>query len=108
MSTYYRDLKEPWSSIRVDLAGLHYKITPWEEGAKAGELYVSFRNKDAVLSQFFTDTHVCQVSCDQYHVRLGKFVEPRTDQLLSSYGELASYEDLCRSHPKPRPSSREI
>ena len=96
MSTYYRELREPWSSIRVDDDKRHSHIHLWQDGGKAGELCVDADKRDDVLRQFFEDEDVCQryfggvgVGC-----RLNVFRVPRTSFLLSEYSELVSWNTL--------------
>lgn len=59
MSTYYRELKEPWTSIKVETLGDHTHITLWEHGGCVGTIVV--REPERVLPQFFKEQPVLQV-----------------------------------------------
>ena len=52
MGTYYHQLKEPWSGIRVVDNGHHTRITLWQDGANAGTLAVRSENKSEAVRTF--------------------------------------------------------
>ena len=100
MSTYYKELNYPWSSIRVSENPAHTRITLWEKGANVGTIVVSTKEAPSVISQFFGKEDVMQhfASGRPSGVSLVRLEDrpPRADQMLSEYGEIVSLRDLER------------
>lgn len=101
MSTYYYELREPWSSIRVyDSPGPHTQITLWNDGAYSGMLTINEDHKQEALDCFFDRESSIG---NQYGRGQGKLLgynhqrDPRTDQIISEYGDICSYKELCKT-----------
>ena len=95
MSTSYRELKKPWSSIRVEDNAVHTKITLWQGGACCGTLTVSREHRDDVLWQFFENDAVATRSAlPEGRTGLTIFRQPRVNLVLSEYGDLELFDNL--------------
>lgn len=95
MSTYYSDLKEPWSSIRVEVVGPHTKVTLWTEGQNVGTLTLGKEDMSVVLKQLFSENDVCHTSAigGGKH-ELVRLRQHRSSQLLSEYGDIVEFNEL--------------
>lgn len=100
MSTHYYELKHPWSSIRCEDNAKHCKISVWESGALAGTLTVESKVRYDTLDCFFrtSPTNGVCVTTSRGDKGVGLTVHriPRVDYLISEYGELCSFKELCR------------
>ena len=96
MSTVYRELNYPWSSIKVKENPTHTRIALWEKGAYVGELTVSSDNLSDILPQFFGEEVMQHYAGPDNSVKLIRLEgrPPRTDQMLSEYSDLVSLRDL--------------
>ena len=96
MSTYYRELQNPLTSIRVEGTGPHKTISLWAHGAKIGMLTVSAGDEaDDVVRMFFGEEVCVVTAAGDGKTRLTVLVDrqPRAT-LLSEYGEIVSFEQL--------------
>ena len=94
MSTYFNQMRSPWTSIRIEPNPRHLKITMWDGGACSGTLLVDSDNGQEALASFFENEPVCQRYAGKDGPKLVRFEKPRTDQLLSDDGQICSYSDM--------------
>ena len=101
MSTYFREIREPWSSIRVERTGKHTRITLWQDRANAGTLVV---DNDSALDavRCFAGEESCQryaIANDKVAIRMMQ--HPRTRQLIDEHGDIVTLPELLeQAHVK--------
>ena len=100
MSTYYYDLKNPWSRIEVDENPEGYVIRLWDgQMHKAGVLSLSVEDGREAIYNFFRDEAACQTYVDDQRPVLREFRKVRTNMLLSEYGDVVTFAEIekqCR------------
>ena len=95
MSTYYYDLKMPWSRIEVEQSPEQYVIRLWDSGMlQAGVLTLSAEDGREVIFNFFHDEAAYQTRFDDGGTVLVELQRPRTQTLLSEYGEVVTREEI--------------
>ena len=111
MSTYYYDLKEPWTGVEVDENQESYVIRLWD-GRKhqAGVLTLTVDEGREAIYSFFRDEPVCQTCADGQGPVLHEFRKARTNTLLSDYGDIVTLDEInnkChrRDNELPEPES---
>ena len=100
MSTYYYDLKKPWSRIEVDENPESYVIRLWDgQMRQAGVLPLSVEDGREAIYNFFRDEAACQTYVDDQGLVLREFRKVRTNTLLSEYGNVITFGEIkkqCR------------
>ena len=100
MSTYYYDLKTPWTRIEVEQNPEQYVIRLWDNQIlQAGVLTLSAEDGREAIFNFFRDEAAYQTRFDGGGTVLIELRRPRTRTLLSEYGEVVTREELekrCR------------
>lgn len=95
MGTTYRELREPWSSVRVVETGQHTQITLWENGANAGTLTVRAEVAGEVIHSL-TGEEIGKHwwGGDERGLQYTHYREPRSRQVISEMAEVHEYADL--------------
>ena len=95
MSTYYYDLKAPWSRIEVDQNSDQYVIRLWDsQMLQAGMLTLSTEDGREAIYNFFRDEAAYQTYVDGGGTVLFELRKTRTRTLLSEYGEVVTREEI--------------
>ena len=98
MSTYYYDLKKPWSRIEVDQNPEHYAIRLWDsQMLQAGVLTLSVEDGREAIYNFFRDEAAYQTYVDDGGTVLLELRRSRTRTLLSEYGEVVTREEIAKN-----------
>ena len=109
MSTYYYDLKEPWTRIEVDENPESYVIRLWDgRKHKAGVLTLTTDDGREAIYSFFLDEAAFQIYVDDQGPVLREFRKVRTNTLLSEYGDLVTLDEIkkkCRRRGNELPKS---
>ena len=102
MSTYFYDLAEPWSSIRVEKGPVHDRLLIWVDGKKSGELVFRVEDEGALTAAImcFSDqnravAHRTGRGAGKTGLHLNQ--KNRRPQVISEYGEIIDLEDLIAS-----------
>ncbi|MDD9979912.1 MAG: hypothetical protein OXU81_00870 [Gammaproteobacteria bacterium] len=100
MSTYYYDLKKPWTRIEVDENPESYVIRLWD-GRKhqAGVLTLTVEDGREAIYSFFRDEAACQTYADGQGLVLRELRKARNNTLLSEYGDIVTVDEInkkCR------------
>ena len=97
MSTYYYDLKDPWSHAEAEKTPDRYRVTLWDNhGSEAGSLTLRPEDGPEAILHFFRDEPVCQTYYDGRGRALRELRSGRTATLLDEYGNLVKMEELRR------------
>ena len=100
MSTYYYDLKTPWTRIEVEQSPEHHVIRLWDSRMLlAGVLTLSAEDGREAIFNFFRDEAAYQTFFGDGGTVLTELRRPRTRTLLSEYGEVVTREEIekrCR------------
>ena len=100
MSTYYRDLKFPFSSVRVE--GSHHKrLLVWVCGQKSGEL-VFGPEQDHELREVlesFCREDVAMIAAKKEGASITHIAKSRTNCVISDSGEILSLLKLILNYP---------
>lgn len=100
MSTYYYDLKKPWSRIEVDENPESYVIRLWDgREHQAGVLTLTVEDGREAIYSFFHDEAACQTYVDDQGPVLRELGKVRTNTLLSEYGDVVTVDEVnkkCR------------
>lgn len=103
MGTNYYRLKDPWTSLRLEMGPAHDRITLWETGANAGTLTVSKGLGKAVALQFTTEEEDGSAALHTHWggTERGSVVTENRDLLsgatvISEDGEVMKVEDVRR------------
>ena len=100
MSTYYYDLKAPWSRIEVEQSPEQYVIRLWDSRMlQVGVLTLSAEDGREAIFNFFRDEAVYQTRSSDGGTVLTELRRPCTRTLLSEYGEVVTREEIekkCR------------
>ena len=95
MSTYYYDLKDPWSRLDVDKSPECYVFTLWDsQMVRAGALTLEVEDGREAVFSFFRDEAAYQVSVDGRDSVLRELRKARTPTLLSEYGEVVTLDEI--------------
>ena len=95
MSTYYYDLKKPWSSIEVDQNPEHYVIRLWDsQMLQAGVLTLSVEDGREAIYNFFRDEATYQTYVDDGGTVLLEIRKTRAHALLSEFGKVVTREEI--------------
>ena len=95
MSTYYYDLKNPWSRLDVDKSPERYVITLWDSRmVRAGALTLTVEDGREAIYNFFRDEAAYQISVDGRGPVLRELRKARTPTLLSEYGEVVTLDEI--------------
>ena len=95
MSTYYYDLKTPWSRIEVEQNPERYVIRLWDsQMLQAGVLTLSTEDGREAIYNFFRDEAAYQTYVDDGGTVLLELRRSRTRTLLSEYGEVVTREEI--------------
>ena len=95
MSTYYYDLKHPWSRIDVDDIGERYVIRLWDSRmVQAGVLTLTVEDGREAIYNFFRDEAAYQTYVGGRGPVLREFRKARTPTLLSEYGEVRTLDEI--------------
>ena len=95
MSTYYYDLKHPWSNAAVETTTDHWRLTLWDNhGSEAGSLALRVEDDHEAVFHFFREDPVCQIYFDGRGKALRRLREARTATLVDEYGNLATMDEL--------------
>ena len=109
MSTYYYDLKTPWSRIEIEQSPEQYVIRLWDSRMlQAGVLTLSAEDGREAIFNFFRDEAACQTRFGDGGTVLVELRRPRTQTLLSEYGEVMTREEIekkCRRRGNESPKS---
>ena len=122
MSTYYYELNEPITSIRIETVGPHDRITVWVNSQNAGTLVVNADSGETseflrMFSTFGTDRYVCQSyslgfeEVPGHPDRIGKSKGyglrchelSRSRQVVDEYGDLHWLSDIVMEASKLEP-----
>ena len=97
MSTYYYDLKIPWSRIEVDESQERYVIRLWDsQMVQAGALTLTVEDGREAIYNFFRDEAAYQTYVDDGGTVLLELRRSRTRTLLSEYGEVVTREEIAK------------
>ena len=97
MSTYYYDLKTPWSRIEVEQNPEQHVIRLWDsQMLQAGVLTLSSEDGQEAIFNFFREEAAYQTYFGEGGTVLIELRRPRTRTLLSEYGEVVTHEELER------------
>ena len=95
MSTYYYDLKAPWSRIEVEQSPEQCVIRLWDnQMLQAGVLTLSAEDGREAIYNFFRDEAAYQTYVDDGGTVLLELRRSRTRTLLSEYGEVVTREEI--------------
>ena len=94
MSNYYRELREPISSVKVMReTAAHVTFGIWVNGKKAGDLTFGYGEHFDFLNMI-AGKEVAQTYGKREGVLLKKLDRSRTDCLIDDYGNIVSIGDL--------------
>ena len=94
MSTYYRELKSPFTKIHLSkLEGDIRTITLWSDNTYCGELKFKDEHLNDIIVSFL-GKEVAQTVGDKYGVGLKIFYTPRSHQIVSEYNEIFTIDSL--------------
>ena len=109
MSTYYYDLKTPWTRIEVERSPEHHVIRLWDSRMlQAGVLTLSAEDGRKAIFNFFRDEAAYQTYSGDGGTQLIELRRPRTRTLLTEYGEVVTREEIekrCRRRDNESPKS---
>ena len=95
MGTTYNELREPWSSIRVQETEKHTRITLWENGALAGTLTVrSEVAHDVIYSLTGHEVGKHWWGGDERGRQYTHYRDPRSKQVISEYADIFDHASL--------------
>ena len=95
MSTYYYDLKNPWSRIEVDESPETYVIRLWDsQMLQAGMLTLTIEDGREAIYNFFRDEAACQIYVDDRGPVLRELRKTHASTLLDEYGEVVSLDEV--------------
>lgn len=94
MSTYYRELKNPITSIRADDKGSHIHISIWSRHGLVGTLIVDEKNRLDFIRMFCGEEILQHVNGEI--IRLVKRVITDSEYIVSEYGAIGTVEELYR------------
>ena len=95
MSTYYYDLKKPWSRVEVDENPESYVIRLWDgQMHQAGVLTLSVEDGREAIYNFFRDEAACQTYFDARGPVVRELRKVRTNTLLSEYGDVVTFDEI--------------
>ena len=95
MSTYYYDLKHPWSRIEVDESRERYVIRLWDsQMVQAGVLTLAVEDGREAIYNFFRDEAAYQTYVGGRGAVLRELRKARTPTLLSEYGEVVTLDEI--------------
>ena len=93
MSTTFYELREPWSSIRVEETPGHARITLWNDGGLAGTLTVKIEDLGPALGSFRGDDFMVR-SSRTYRLMRSENPLPRSRKLICEYNEIHDAESM--------------
>lgn len=101
MGCTYKELKSPWSHVRVTGAAddSHCRVALWVNAGLAGELCVRREELPDVL-QSLTGEEAGKTSVHDGVVYLAIYKEPRTGTVISEYNEIHTWNTLKQLHPR--------
>jgi len=101
MSTALFEMKEPWSSIRIESEDPgHTRISVWQDGGHAGTLTVNTEKKMEAIHSFFNmNDFGCRTG-----LAAGTYLainrEPRSKIIMTEYSELLDWESFNSKYPR--------
>ena len=101
MSTYYRELAEPWSSV-IRTVHHHIRLHLFVDGKKSGELVFGPEQVIEADSAMrgLCGAEVAQISARRDGPELIYLEKSRTDTVIGDYGEVTTLTALVKDYPQ--------
>ena len=102
MSTYYRDLKEPWSNVIQTTTDQSIHLDLFIDGVASGRIVLDNEKKDNVYAALWgmCGKEVAQISARVDGPTLIYLASSRTDTVVSDYGRITTLTKLVRDYPQ--------
>lgn len=98
MSTYWADLKEPFSSIYVHGRDICHVVIFKIEDEPVGTMIIDNRKLAEVIRCFASEDYIGYVSATSDGPVYTQLKRPRTDCIINEYGEIWSYKLLLETY----------